>query len=139
MNKYTFVSILAIVGGFIGLVIGRSLEIGTISYIITPIICAVLAGLFAGLGVFLNNKGLLVNLFQLIDLFIGLLLYYVLFYFVFSLVGNYVDLNENTIYYVITWIIPFPLSVLMVVRHMKKKAIKLNKKIENEDGTISDI
>ncbi|MDQ0091160.1 phage shock protein PspC (stress-responsive transcriptional regulator) [Paenibacillus anaericanus] len=134
MNRFSLVAIISITGGLIGLVIGRSLDLGVLSFIITPLLCGVFGALFGGIGSYLNNKGYLVNIFQVIDLLVGFILFYFLFYAIISVITS----DELKYQSYINGIAPIPCALFMIIRHIRNKEIKLRKKYEQEDGTIQD-
>ncbi|MFC7560277.1 hypothetical protein ACFQY3_16945 [Paenibacillus farraposensis] len=77
---------------------------------------------FSFLGWYLNKEGLLVNIFQLINLLVGLLLFYLLFCVVSFIVLSFTPFSKELINAYGTYV-PIPLSFLAIIIYIKKKKL----------------
>lgn len=91
-----------------------------------------LSTLFSLVALKLNEKGLLFSVFQVIDLLVGFILFYLLFYFITSLAIKDLGL-EASVRELVTSLIAVPVALFMIIRHIKKKNLKIQRIKVEED------
>lgn len=128
MEKSSFITIFTCIGlaigGGISFYFGFNIVVGTI-------VCSVFSTIFGLLAYYLNSIGILISFFQIINLLIGLFLYYGLFVFICALIVQQTSLNENAQNNIIG-IVPIPFAIIMIIRYIKKKKIKFTRETIDE-------
>ncbi|WP_043891093.1 hypothetical protein [Paenibacillus sp. Aloe-11] len=139
MNGLSLTTIVGIfgaaIGGALGIYISSYTDIVWLSYIIRFSLAALFGSFFSFLGWYLNKKGLLVNIFQFINLLVGLLLFYLLFCVVSFIVLSFTPISKELINIYGTYV-PIPLSFLAIIRYIKKKKIKFKKSYDTIEDDI---
>ncbi|WP_025717370.1 hypothetical protein [Paenibacillus sp. 1-18] len=125
----------AVVGGALGIYFSSYTDVVWLSYIIRLSLAALFGSLFSFLGWYLNKEGLLVNIFQLINLLVGLLLFYLLFCVVSFIVLSFTPFSKELINVYGTYV-PIPLSFLAIIIYIKKKKINFKKSYDTTEDDI---
>ncbi|MFD3269226.1 hypothetical protein ACE3MS_03565 [Paenibacillus dendritiformis] len=126
-------SLLTIFASF-GIALGSYIVLSTGHYnvILGALSSSFFGSLFSVIAWILNEKGLLVSIFQVIDLLVGFLLFYLLFYIITALAIKDLGL-EDSVRELVTSLIAVPVALFMIIRHIKKKNIKLQRIKVEED------
>jgi hypothetical protein len=126
-------SLITIFSSF-GFLLGNGIIYSTGQYSImwSAFISCFLSTLFSLVALKLNEKGLLFSVFQVIDLLVGFLLFYLLFYIITALAIKDLGL-EDLVRELVTSLIAVPIALFMIIRHIKKKNIKLQRIKVEED------
>ncbi|MNW41034.1 hypothetical protein D3C74_181600 [compost metagenome] len=122
----------AVVGGALGIYISSYTNIVWLSYIIRLLLAVLFGSLFSFFGWYLNKEGLLVNIFQFINLLVGLLLFYLLFCVVSFIVLSFIPISQELINVYGTYV-PIPLSFLAIIIYIKKKKINFKKSYDTTE------
>lgn len=129
MYRTTFVSIFTVFG--IGLGNAILYAAGYANIFSATVVSAIFGTIFGLTAEYLNKKGYLVSLFQIVDLCIGFIFFYFIFYFVISIALFQLTDDKDSLVLPAS-LIPIPLAILMIIRHIKKKGIKLQKQVEED-------
>ncbi|CAH8769604.1 hypothetical protein [Paenibacillus dendritiformis] len=126
-------SLITIFSSF-GILLGNGIIYSTGQYNImwSALVSSFLSTLFSLVALKLNEKGLLFSVFQVIDLLVGFLLFYLLFYIITALAIKDLGL-EDLVRELVTSLIAVPVALFMIIRHIKKKNIKLQRIKVEED------
>jgi predicted Na+-dependent transporter len=133
MGRYSFVTIIMILGISIGASIGIYLDFYKI--VTVPLFAGIFGVIFFIIGSYLNSIGVLINIFQFINLLIGLVLYYLLFFLITYMVSFWFGYEDPTKYKYMA-IVPIPFAFLMVARYIRKNKINFRRASDITEDNI---
>lgn len=129
----SLVSIVSLFGGVLGVsIIFVSGYWNIITGIISFTVFSVIFGLIADL---LNKKGYLVNIMQVVGSLVAFAAYYIILLIPCYLLGYIIGLDESVTNSISIYL-PIPLSILLVIRKMKKLNLKFRRITDEELESI---